>query len=374
MELLVAKKDLLKLLARVGSVTERRSTMQALSNVLFTAQDGQLRLFATDNAMAMAGSVQAQIITPGVVALPAKDLLDRVRMMPDGQMSLSINEKSIATLKASVGARRFTVAGIPEGDYPAPSALPAGSSPIVMAARDVVDLISHAAFSVSSDESRPHLNSTLVEFDGDVVRMVSTDGHRLTKVEVTNSGSPARATLLVPLKAVLELRRVCDDLISDFGGDAKITITTAGSSAFFTAGTLLFSVKLVEAQFPPYAQVIPKQSTRLVRALRAALVDGLRAVSVAASEKTGGVRMMISSGVVRISSESPTGGEGFDEVAVDYDGTPVQIGLNGKYLLDILSCLAEDEVILDMNGELDPIVVRPVGERSFLAVVMPMRI
>ena len=374
MELLVAKKDLLKLLARVGSVTERRSTMQALSNVLFTAQDGQLRLFATDNAMAMAGSVQAQIITPGVVALPAKDLLDRVRMMPDGQMSLSINEKSIATLKASVGARRFTVAGIPEGDYPAPSALPAGSSPIVMAARDVVDLISHAAFSVSSDESRPHLNSTLVEFDGDVVRMVSTDGHRLTKVEVTNYGSPARATLLVPLKAVLELRRVCDDLISDFGGDAKITITTAGSSAFFTAGTLLFSVKLVEAQFPPYAQVIPKQSTRLVRALRAALVDGLRAVSVAASEKTGGVRMMISSGVVRISSESPTGGEGFDEVAVDYDGTPVQIGLNGKYLLDILSCLAEDEVILDMNGELDPIVVRPVGERSFLAVVMPMRI
>ena len=374
MELLVAKKDLLKLLARVGSVTERRSTMQALSNVLFTAQDGQLRLFATDNAMAMAGSVHAQIITPGVVALPAKDLLDRVRMMPDGQMSLSINEKSIATLKASVGARRFTVAGIPEGDYPAPSALPAGSSPIVMAARDVVDLISHAAFSVSSDESRPHLNSTLVEFDGDVVRMVSTDGHRLTKVEVTNYGSPARATLLVPLKAVLELRRVCDDLISDFGGDAKITITTAGSSAFFTAGTLLFSVKLVEAQFPPYAQVIPKQSTRLVRALRAALVDGLRAVSVAASEKTGGVRMMISSGVVRISSESPTGGEGFDEVAVDYDGTPVQIGLNGKYLLDILSCLAEDEVILDMNGELDPIVVRPVGERSFLAVVMPMRI
>lgn len=374
MELLVAKKDLLKLLARVGSVTERRSTMQALSNVLFTAQDGQLRLFATDNAMAMAGSVQAQIITPGVVALPAKDLLDRVRMMPDGQMSLSINEKSIATLKASVGARRFTVGGIPESDYPVPSALPAGSSPIVMAARDVVDLISHAAFSVSSDESRPHLNSTLVEFDGDVVRMVSTDGHRLTKVEVTNSGSPARATLLVPLKAVLELRRVCDDLISDFGGDAKITITTAGSSAFFTAGTLLFSVKLVEAQFPPYAQVIPKQSTRLVRALRAALVDGLRAVSVAASEKTGGVRMMISSGVVRISSESPTGGEGFDEVAVDYDGTPVQIGLNGKYLLDILSCLAEDEVILDMNGELDPIVVRPVGERSFLAVVMPMRI
>jgi DNA polymerase-3 subunit beta len=374
MEITVAKKDLLKLLARVGSVTERRSTMQALSNVLFTADGQELRLFATDNAMAMAGSISAQVHSAGVVALPAKDLIERVRMMPDGPVSLTTNERSIATLKAGVGARRYTVSGLPEVDFPAAPEVPTNGSSMTIAARDLVDLIAHAAFSVSTDESRPHLNSTLVEFDGEVVRMVSTDGHRLTKAEVTSVGATARATLLVPLKAVQELRRVCDDLLSDHGNDAKLTITTAGSTAFFSAGTLVFSVKLVEAQFPPYAQVIPKSSSRKVRASRAALADALRAVSIAASEKTGGVRLLLGEGVVRIASESPGVGEGFDELPVDYDGTPVQVGLNGKYLLEVLSALTEDEVTIDLNGELDPIIVRPVGDRSFLAVVMPMRI
>jgi DNA polymerase-3 subunit beta len=173
---------------------------------------------------------------------------------------------------------------------------------------------------------------------------------------------------------VQELRRVCDDLLSDHGADAKVTITTAGSTAFFTAGSLVFSVKLVEAQFPPYGQVIPKQSSRRLRASRAALADALRAVSIAASEKTGGVRLLLGDGVVRIASESPGVGEGFDELPIDFDGSPVQVGLNGKYLLDVLSALSEDEITIDLNGELDPIIVRPVGERSFLAVVMPMRI
>lgn len=374
MELTVAKKDLLKLLARVGSVTERRSTMQALSNVLFTAEGSQLRLFATDNAMAMSGAIGAQVSAPGVVALPAKDLIERVRMMPDGPVSLATNERSIATLKAGVGARRYTVSGLPEVDFPAPPEVPSTGSTLTIPARAMVDLIAHAAFSVSTDESRPHLNSTLVEFDGETVRMVSTDGHRLTKAEVTSAGSSSKATLLVPLKAVQELRRVCDDLLSDHGAEATLTITTAGSTAFFTAGSLVFSVKLIEAQFPPYSQVIPKQSTRNVRASRAALADALRAVSVAASEKTGGVRLLLGEGVVRIASESPGVGEGFDELPVDYTGTPVQVGLNGKYLLDVLAALSEDEISIDLNGELDPIVVKPVGDRSFLAVVMPMRI
>ncbi len=374
MELTVAKKDLLKLLARVGSVTERRSTMAALSNVLFTAEGNTLRLFATDNAMAMAGSIGAQVAAPGVVALPAKDLIERVRMMPDGPVSLATNERSIATLKAGVGARRYTVSGLPEVDFPSPPEVPANGASLTIAARDMVDLIAHAAFSVSTDESRPHLNSALVEFDAGVVRMVSTDGHRLTKAEVANAGSSAKATLLVPLKAVLELRRVCDDLLSDAGPEATLAITTSGSTAFFTAGTLVFSVKLVEAQFPPYAQVIPKQASRNLRASRAALADALRAVAIAASEKTGGVRLHLAEGVVRIASESPGVGEGFDELPVDYAGSPVQVGLNGKYLLDVLASLTEDEVAMDLNGELDPIVVKPVGDRSFLAVVMPMRI
>jgi DNA polymerase-3 subunit beta len=163
----------------------------------------------------------------------------------------------------------------------------------------------------------------------------------------------------------------------DAGKDAakpQLQITQSGSSAFFQGGGMTFAVRLVDAQFPPYSQVIPQQSEKVVKVPRAVLADALRAVSVAASERTGGVKLSLTGGTMRISTESPESGEGFDEVSIDYAGAPMTIGFNAKYFLDILGALDEDEVQLGFGGELDPAVVRPVGPRQFLAVVMPMRI
>ena len=130
-------------------------------------------------------------------------------------------------------------------------------------------------------------------------------------------------------------------------------------------------------QFPAYQQVIPQTSERTVRAPRAALVDALRAVSLAASDRTGGVKLAIESGTMRITSESPESGDGFDEVPVEYGGENMTIGFNAKYLLEVLAVLDDEEVELLLSGELDPAVVRPASEpddREFIGVVMPMRI
>ena len=137
---------------------------------------------------------------------------------------------------------------------------------------------------------------------------------------------------------------------------------------------MTFAVRLVDAQFPPYAQVIPQQSEKRVRVPRATFADSLRAVSIAANERTGGVKLHVSSTTMRITSESPDSGEAFDEVPVDYQGPNLTIGFNAKYFLDVLGALSDDEVELGFGGELDPAVVRPVGDRQFLSVVMPMRI
>jgi DNA polymerase-3 subunit beta len=137
---------------------------------------------------------------------------------------------------------------------------------------------------------------------------------------------------------------------------------------------MTFGVKLVDAQFPPYAQVIPQSSDKKVRVPRAAFADALRAVSIAASERTGGVKLALVKGTMRITSESPESGDGFDEIPIDYDGPAITIGFNAKYFLDVLGALDEEEIILNLSGELDPAVVRPASERQFLAVVMPMRI
>jgi DNA polymerase-3 subunit beta len=195
-------------------------------------------------------------------------------------------------------------------------------------------------------------------------------------MEVKVTGRQASATMLIPLKAIQELRRLCDDLATESkeGGKAQLQITQSGSSAFFQGGGMSFAVRLVDAQFPPYTQVIPQQSEKIVRVPRGAFADALKAVSVAASERTGGVKLQLSQGTMRITTESPESGEGFDEIPIEFAGPNMTIGFNAKYFLDVLASLDEEEVELGLGGELDPAVVRPAGPRQFLAVVMPMRI
>jgi DNA polymerase-3 subunit beta len=199
-------------------------------------------------------------------------------------------------------------------------------------------------------------------------------------MEVKVSGRQASATMLIPLKAVMELRRLCDDFIGDVKDGNKdaapkpaLQITQSGSSAYFQGGGMTFAVRLVDAQFPPYGQVIPQQSDKIVRVPRMVFSDALRAVSVAASERTGGVKLTVGEGMMRLTTESPDSGEGFDEVPVEYSGPSMTIGFNAKYFLDVLGALEDEEVELGFGGELDPAVIRPSGQKNFLAVVMPMR-
>jgi len=377
MEISVAKKDLLKLVSRMQGVAERKSTMPVLSNVLL-AVDGPnaLRLAATDLYLSIAGRVPAEVKKGGSVAVPAKDLLERVRMMPEGAVQIVTQDGASTHIKASGSPRRYTLRGMPGDDFP-PLPTPSEGSPSLSLSVDVLgELMQKTYFSISTDETRAHLNSALFEWDGDVVRMVTTDGHRLSMMEQKVVGKQATATMLIPLKAILELRRLCDEINADKTGDAKpeIAITQSGSSAFFQAGTTTFSVKLVDAQFPPYAQVIPQATEKKVRIARAPFMDALRAVSIAASERTGGVKLALNGSAMRISSESPESGDGSDEIPIEYAGPPITVGFNAKYFLDVLGALGEDEVELGLSGELDPAVVRPASEKKFLAVVMPMRI
>jgi DNA polymerase-3 subunit beta len=204
--------------------------------------------------------------------------------------------------------------------------------------------------------------------------MVTTDGHRLSKMEATVAGTSATATMLIPLKAVSELRRLTDQAKSE-----KITtlvIQQSGPNAFFTVAGMMFSVKLVNAQFPPYQQVIPASPARTVRAPRLPLIDALKAIQLAASDRTG-VKLALVPGALRITSESPDSGNAFDEITVDYNGPEMTIGFNAKYFLDVLGAIDEEEVVLGLSGEFDPAVLMPATEsdaQSYIAVLMPMRI
>ncbi len=378
MHVIVSKKDLLRVLARCQGVADKKSTMPVLGNVLLESAQEGLRLSATDLVLAVRGELDAEVKRPGSVAVGAKDLFERVRMMPEGQIALEVDDNSTTTIRSVTSARRYTIHGVPGEEFPQLPQADDGDW-IELDAAVMSRLISSTYFSISTDETRLHLSSALFELEDNRLRMVTTDGHRLSKMEIRAPEVSGEGSMLIPLKGILELRRLCDEAISDNSSDSapRLRVLKSGPNVYCELAGFRFSVKLVDAQFPPYQQVIPSQSASAVRAPRSGLSDALKAVSIAASDRTGGVKITLSPGALRVESESPEAGEGFDEIAVDYDGAGLTMGLNAKYLLDVLSAVTDDEVILGMSGELDPAVIRPGGEasdRDYLAVVMPMRI
>jgi DNA polymerase-3 subunit beta len=381
MELTILKRDFVRGLARTHGVADRKSSMPILSNVLLVTQGNEgLRLAATDLYLGVSTVVSAKVKKGGTLAISARTLFDIVKNLPEGDASLSVGENHATTIRA--GKVKFKLPGMPGEDFP-PLANPGDAKLAPIDAELLGELIALTSPSMSTDDTRPHLAGTLVENEGGVLRMVTTDGHRLSKAEYRLEGEAAALELkmLVPHKGIAELRRLVEEARSSKGkadgedGGSKIGVAASAGNAFFQRGEHLLTVKLADEQFPPYARVIPQHQTRRVVAARSALVEALKRISLVASDKSSGVQLRLEPGVLRIQSQNPDVGEGVEEVDVDYSGDPLSIGFNARYLLDALSAMSHDEVALELGGELDPGVVKPVGEGAdYVGVIMPMRI
>lgn len=376
MELTISKKDFVRSLARTHSVADRKSSMPILSNILLTA-DGKraLRFAATDLYLAVNSSSSAEIQSGGTIAVPARMLFDIAKSLPEGEVSVKVLDNFAAEIRA--GRVRFKIPGMPGTDFP-PLPSPGNLEFAELAAEELSRLIALTSYSMSSDETRPHLAGALVEGEGDTIRMVTTDGHRLSKAEYKQEGAQLKFQMLVPSKGIAELRRLLEEARNSQpkgeDGGAKIGLATAGGNAFFRHGDLLLSVKLADEQFPPYGKVIPRNQQRRVVVPRQALVESLKRISLVASDKSGSARFHVEPGTIRITSENPEVGEGSEDLDVDYAGEAVEIGFNVRYLLDALSALVEDDVALELGGQLDPGVIKPIGRTDFIGVIMPMRI
>jgi len=381
MELTIEKQQFLRGLARTHGVADRKSSMHILSNVLLSTEGvDSLRLSATDLYLGVTAVVPAKIKKGGTIAVSARTLFDIVKNLPDGEVSWTLSDSHAVEL--SCGKVRYRIPAMPGEDFPP---LPnAGDAEFdELDASVLADLIALTQYSMSHDDTRPHLAGTLFEGDGKVIRMVTTDGHRLSKAERKTTGKGAKSkmmsfSMLVPHKGISELKRLLDEVKAAKGkGDAQATIgiATAGGNAFFQREDLSLSVKLADEHFPPYDKVIPSKQSRTVIAARGPLVEALRRISLVANDKSGGVQLMIEPGTLRLQSQNPDVGEGSEDVDVDYAGEGLRIGFNARYLLDALGALPYDEIALELSGERDPGVLKPVGNESeFIGVIMPMRI
>lgn len=366
------RKDLLRVLAHVVPVSDPKSTMPILGNLHLVANEdrmmGCLTISATNLDITATTDEHVSVDKSGDICLPARALLDRIKAMPDAEITIEVSGTE-AVLKAKGSARKFKIHGVPASEFPKLPELDKPDWSHEMPALELAELIAATAFSVSTDETRLHLNSLCVETNGDAVRCVSTDGHRLSVMTVGQFPDTHPTQMLIPRDAVLRIKSLIE------GHDKEVRFARCKTNLWVTCNGFNLCVKLADAQFPPYGQVIPKEHEVSVELNRVALLSATKAVRVSAPDSQG-VHLEISSSKVRLKAESADGGEGVDEVDCQCGITkPRAYGVNCDYLIQALDAVATESVSMKLSGELDPIVIAPIGsKREQQLVLMPMRI
>ncbi|MCL5965784.1 MAG: DNA polymerase III subunit beta [Deltaproteobacteria bacterium] len=366
-------RDLLEgLLARVQGVAERRHTMPVLSHTLLTAGGNDLTLVASDLEIVIRCVQGVGATEKGSVALPARKFYDIAKVLPRGPVAVAGREGNYVEISAGRG--HFRLAGLPGSEFPEmpekPKAKPVSVDPEMF--RKLVDRIAPFA---SSDETRYNLAGVLFEkrdVDGkQMLRMVATDGHRLAIAdgEVPGIGELlGERRMLVPKKGLLEIRKLAE------GGTGSFDLSASEKFLFAGKGDTEIWIRLLEGDFPDYLQVLPKDNALRVKLRRESFTEALRRVSVMAPEKVHSVKLSFSGKQLEVSTTSPDLGEARDLLEVEYDGAPIKIGFNGRYLLDAMNGISEESVLFEIKDEVSQVLIRPEKEASFQAVIMPMRI
>ena len=366
MKFTVTKERLQEGLVAVAAAIPAKTTLPVLSNVLVEATKQGLRLSGTDLDIAVSTAVAADVDAEGAVTLPAKKLSDIVRELPSAPIRVTTAGEQRVSLEC--GRSKFKLLGLPREEFP--SFPPVKFDKAWKAPAELVHkLVAHVAFAASTEESRPILNGVLWELRPDRMRMVATNGHRLAKMDVPATGG-STADLIVPPKALEQVRKL-------FAPDAQVEIAKSENHIGFRAGGTLVYSRLIEGPYPNYEQVIPRENDKSATVDKAALTAALRRMSVVASDQTHRIRMALSGGAAKFSVQTPDLGEAQDELALTYEGEPLEIGFNAQYLLEIMKYMPTDEVRLTFKAPERAATVEPVGwddPASYLCLVMPLRL
>lgn len=371
MELTIPKTKLYEGLQLVQGIVEKRSSMAILSNVLIETFDEGIFLTATDLQIGIRLKCQANILKPGSTSVLARKFFEIVRELPEEDIYLQLkeNEKLFISCKEA----QFTLSGLPAADFPP---LPEMDSISLMTLDGdlLKDMIQKTIISVSLEEGRYNLAGIYFEYFPDNgqshLRMVSTDGHRLTMIdkpiEPLAEGVFPKGILL-PRKAVSELLKILEK-------DGKVQIGIKEKFALVQKEELMMVIRLLESNFPDYTMVLPKKKEKEIHLPKNQFLETMRRMGVLSSDKYKGVRFSLSKGKLEIRSVNPDIGEAKETLSVDYKGGAMTLGFNARYFIDALQVMDSENVVLELNEAVSPALIRGEDEPGFLALIMPMKL
>ncbi len=377
MKLTIERAALLKALSHVQSVVERRTTIPILSNVLLRAEGagsgpGKLALSATDMDLEIVERVPGRVEREGRTTAPAHTLYDIVRKLREGaQVELeTLGERNEMVLRS--GRSTFTLACLPPEDFPVMSA---GELPhhFSLSAAELRSLIDRTRFAISTEETRYYLNGIYLHATKNnevpVIRAVATDGHRLARVEITApEGAAGMPGIIVPRKTVIELRKLIEE------DEEEVQVALGETKIRCAIGEAALTSKLIDGTFPDYDRVIPANNDKILEVECKEFAEAVDRVSTISTERSRAVKLAIEQGNLVVSATSPENGTALEELEVRYQSSPMEIGFNSRYLLDITEQIDGEYAQFKMSDAGSPTIVCDREDASALFVLMPMRV
>ncbi|MGB3428949.1 MAG: DNA polymerase III subunit beta [Burkholderiaceae bacterium] len=366
MQLVKASRDaLLKPLQVVSGIVERRQTLPILANILVRKDGERVSFTATDLEIQIQTSADIGAgKDAAATTVAARKLVDILRALPEADVALSLSNKKLAIAS---GKSRFNLQTLAAEEFPT-VAQADFTADFTLAASTLKYLLSMVHFAMAQQDIRYYLNGMLLVVDGTTVRAVATDGHRLALCEVTKDGASSKIEAIIPRKTVLELSRLLPD------SDDPVRVQMAANQVKFSFGDIELVSKLVEGKFPDYQRVLPAANTKVFAIGREDLMHALQRAAILTTDKFKGVRMVLATGSLKITSTNADQEDAQDELEIDYTGDGLDIGFNVNYLLDVLANLKNEQISFSLGDALGSALITMPDSEKFKYVVMPMRI
>lgn len=355
----VKKSDALPAIQLAASIADRKGTLPILANVLLrTEPTGTMLIAATDLNVTVMASVPATVHKDGDITTAAKSFADVMKSLPGADVRLARGENNYVEITA--GKSNFKIVGLAGKDFP--KVPTSGGSWAAVKAAVLADALKRVFFSISTDATRAHFSGACIESEA----TVSTDGHRLSRFAVNLPIAGNGTYILIP-------RDACSKILQLVDGADEVNVATTKQYIFVKSGPITIAAKLLEMNFPPYDQVVPKESERTVTLNRTDFVDAVQRIRLMSADSTQGVSLTFSGSDLRIAADNPDRGAASEEIEAEAAGSshPLTIGLNSAYLLNWLESAGSEKVRIGLNGALDPI---KLDADSYMGVIMPMRL
>lgn len=372
MEFRIQRDTILEGIQKTLGIVEKKTTMPILNNILIKTDDHKIRIVATDKEIVLIADYEAEILTHGSITISARKIYEMIREIQGEEIHFRVNEQQWVTMTSQKVVYR--IPGLPADDFPSVFDDVDDKELFRIQGSVLQELIHMSSFAMSADDMRKNLNGVLFEAgkyeDVSGVRMVATDGHRLAMMTINMEGMLVHMEkgIIIPRKGLGEIRKLVE------GKPDDVLFGVRRGMCVIKADGILLKVSLIDADYPDYKRVIPKEKGVIVHFERDQVLHALKRMNVISSERYSGVVLTLTEDKMVLTSTNPDVGEARDEIDVSYREQELVVGFNVKYLIDAIEVLDEEKVIFELGQGMKPGIIKSAGNNNFVCIIMPLKI